>query len=410
MVLLGNIIWFILFGWWSFLLYAVLGGICYITIIGIPIGKALFQYAKLMALPYGKVIIAETELKGKENVAAVRQVGGVIANIIWLPVGVLTFILNIGVMIAAAITIIGIPFAVVVARSCKFLLWPVGAKVITKEQYETLKMERTMMKVMGTAMAVNNMASNQPQAVQMKQLPAAGTEPSQMAVSQSPQSNQTLDNLKASGVQVVEGIKKTGGKAMSAITETGSAGMSFLKDRQMAIQERDLAQEKDMTVDELLKQIETKLYHNKLMAWMLPFLEYITLAVGVICAMIAMIRFGIARGFFYGVIMAAPIMIIAVVFGIIKRNHLLVFIVLGLQILSHIVLGCMGMGFGFLWILCCIAVISGYTYAFFIEKGTGQQRIVSAARVSSTSRRFCSQCGEEVFDGMDFCAQCGTKI
>ncbi len=51
---LGNILWFILGGWWNFLLYASLGVLFCITIIGIPVGKALFQYAKLMALPFGK--------------------------------------------------------------------------------------------------------------------------------------------------------------------------------------------------------------------------------------------------------------------------------------------------------------------------------------------------------------------
>lgn len=140
MALLGNFIWFVLFGWWQALVYMAFGVLCCITIIGIPIGKALFQYAKLMAFPFGKVIISETELKGKENVAAVRRIGGLIANILWLPFGILCFLLNIASMIACAITIIGIPIAVVIAKSCKFLLWPVGAKVVTKEDAASLKM------------------------------------------------------------------------------------------------------------------------------------------------------------------------------------------------------------------------------------------------------------------------------
>lgn len=159
MALLGNIIWFVLCGWWNFLLYGFLGCVCCITIIGIPIGKALFQYAKLMVFPFGKVIVKETDIKGKENVAAVRRVGGTIANILWLPAGVIGFILNIGLMIACAVTIIGIPVAVVIAKSCTFLLWPVGARVITKQEAETLRMEQSMMKVMGTAMAVGNMTA-----------------------------------------------------------------------------------------------------------------------------------------------------------------------------------------------------------------------------------------------------------
>lgn len=144
MALLGNIIWFVLAGWWNFLVYAAFGLLFCITIIGIPIGKALFQYAKLMALPFGKVIVKETELKGKENVASVRRVGGTIANILWLPFGIATFLTNIGLMIACAISIVGIPAAVVLARSCKFLLWPVGAKVVTKAEYDNIILRRTI--------------------------------------------------------------------------------------------------------------------------------------------------------------------------------------------------------------------------------------------------------------------------
>lgn len=82
---LANIIWFLLGGWWTALGYLLLGVLLCITIVGIPIGKALFQYAKLMAVPFGKEIIKETELKGAENVSMIRKVGGTIVNIIWLP-------------------------------------------------------------------------------------------------------------------------------------------------------------------------------------------------------------------------------------------------------------------------------------------------------------------------------------
>lgn len=144
MALLGNIIWFVLAGWWSSLVYGACGLLFCITVIGIPIGKALFQYAKLMALPFGKTIVKETELKGKENVATVRRVGGTIANILWIPFGIVIFLANIGLMIACTISIIGIPVAVIIARSCKFLLWPVGAKVVTKAEYDNIILRRTI--------------------------------------------------------------------------------------------------------------------------------------------------------------------------------------------------------------------------------------------------------------------------
>lgn len=152
---IGNIIWFILGGWWNFLLYGFLGVLCCITIIGIPVGKALFQYAKLMVLPFGKEIVRETDIKGKENVSAIRRVGGVIANIIWLPVGLVMFVGNILLAVVTAITIVGIPAAIVLARSAKFLIWPVGARVITKQEAEALQMRKTMTAAMGNGMFVN---------------------------------------------------------------------------------------------------------------------------------------------------------------------------------------------------------------------------------------------------------------
>lgn len=460
MALLGNIIWFIFVGWWNFLLYGFAGLLWCITIIGIPIGKALFQYAKLMALPFGKVIVKETELKGKENVSAIRRVGGTIANIIWLPIGIILFILNIGTMIACAITIIGIPVAVVIAKSCKFLIWPVGAKVITKEEWETLKMERTMMKVAGTAMAVNNMMYNQsvqqqmPQAVPMAQM----AQPQQQA----PQSGQTFENLRAGGTQALESIKETGGKAMSAIAttggkamsaiaETGSAGASALKNRQTAMREQILAGQNDIPMDELLTLTEAKLYRNKIMAWIMPFLEYITLAVGVISVIVGIVfvryRFlleysvGIFRGgrlhvlvggIFYGIVLAAPLMILAAVLGMIKRNQVFVLIVLGAQLVSHIGLGFLKMGFSVLWIVFYIAMIAGYVYLSVMKNNAGQQQTAVWSGMQGTvsgtafgtgsnvaapnteavpsAKKFCSQCGADVSGGIAFCGKCGAKV
>lgn len=442
MALLGNIIWFILVGWWNFLLYGFMGLLWCITIIGIPIGKALFQYAKLMTLPFGKVIIKETELKGKENVSAIRRVGGTIANIIWLPIGIILFILNIGTMIACAITIIGIPVAVVIAKSCKFLIWPVGAKVITKEEWETLKMERTMMKVAGTAMAVNNMMFNQsvqqqmPQAVPMSQM--AQTQ------QQAPQSGQTFENIRAGGTQALESIKETGGKAMSAIAttggkamstiaETGSAGASALKNRQTAMREQILAGQNDIPMDELLAQAEAKLYRNEVMAWIMPFLEYITLAVGVICVIIEIVFCRrLVGGIFYGIVLAAPLMILAAVLGMIKRNPVFVLVVLGAQLVSHIGLGFLKMGFSVLWIVFYIAMIAGYVYLSVIKNSAGQQQTavwsgmqgkvsgpafgtgsnVAAPNTEAvpSAKKFCSQCGADVSGGIAFCGKCGAKV
>jgi len=144
----ANIIWFIFGGWATALVYAILGLVCYATIIGIPIGKALFQYAKLMAVPFGKTIMREVELKGVENVSNVRRTGGVVLNIIWFPFGLLLAAFNIfagfAMIILALfsfITVLLIPVgviymanAIVVFRAATFIIFPIGAKVVSKEE------------------------------------------------------------------------------------------------------------------------------------------------------------------------------------------------------------------------------------------------------------------------------------
>jgi uncharacterized membrane protein YccF (DUF307 family) len=54
---LGNLLWFLLVGWWLALLH-VLAGIAYcVTIIGIPFGIALFKLAGVGLFPLGRRVV-----------------------------------------------------------------------------------------------------------------------------------------------------------------------------------------------------------------------------------------------------------------------------------------------------------------------------------------------------------------
>lgn len=134
MVSLLNLIWFIFGGEFLALAWLILSGICFISVIGIPLGKTFFQLAKLSACPFGKELIRETELKGKKNVSAIRKVGGIILNIIWLPIGLLFTLAYLILGALSFITVVGIPVGVVYVRMGKFLLMPIGLKVVTKKQ------------------------------------------------------------------------------------------------------------------------------------------------------------------------------------------------------------------------------------------------------------------------------------
>jgi len=115
MKIVGNIIWFILIGIWSWIGWVLIGLIFCITIIGIPFGKQCFKIAKLSVLPFGKDVDINFDAHP-------------IANILWLIIFGWEFAL--GYLISAlvyCITIIGIPFGKQSFKLAKLSLLPFGA-------------------------------------------------------------------------------------------------------------------------------------------------------------------------------------------------------------------------------------------------------------------------------------------
>jgi uncharacterized membrane protein YccF (DUF307 family) len=55
---IGNVIWFVLCGWWLALLHLVSGVALCITIIGIPLGLANFKLIPVSLLPMGREIVS----------------------------------------------------------------------------------------------------------------------------------------------------------------------------------------------------------------------------------------------------------------------------------------------------------------------------------------------------------------
>src|ERR1700741_5039361 len=55
--LIGNVIWFVLAGWWLALGHLITGVLMCITIIGIPLGLANFKLIPVSLTPFGRDII-----------------------------------------------------------------------------------------------------------------------------------------------------------------------------------------------------------------------------------------------------------------------------------------------------------------------------------------------------------------
>ena len=60
---IGNILWFVLAGWWLALIHLIIGCLLCITIIGIPLGIATFKMAGAALVPFGKQIVRTKDLR-----------------------------------------------------------------------------------------------------------------------------------------------------------------------------------------------------------------------------------------------------------------------------------------------------------------------------------------------------------
>jgi uncharacterized membrane protein YccF (DUF307 family) len=121
MRLLLNILWIVLGGGLILWIEYVLAGLLLcLTIVGIPFGVQCFKLAGLALLPFGKDI----------DVPASATPGGalrVVFNVIWVVVaGIWIFITHIGLAIALAVSLIGIPFAIQHVKLAVLALWPFG--------------------------------------------------------------------------------------------------------------------------------------------------------------------------------------------------------------------------------------------------------------------------------------------
>jgi uncharacterized membrane protein YccF (DUF307 family) len=124
--LILNVLWIVLGGGFVIWLEYVLGGlILCLTIVGIPFGLQCFKIAGLGLLPFGKDIDSDPEAAGSGCL-------GTAMNVLWLVVaGLWIFLSHVALGIAAAVTIIGIPFALQHLKLAVLALMPFGKRVTT---------------------------------------------------------------------------------------------------------------------------------------------------------------------------------------------------------------------------------------------------------------------------------------
>jgi len=60
---IGNVIWFVLAGWWLVVVHLITGTILCLTIIGIPLGLANFKLIPVTLTPFGRDIVSIEEAR-----------------------------------------------------------------------------------------------------------------------------------------------------------------------------------------------------------------------------------------------------------------------------------------------------------------------------------------------------------
>ena len=129
---LGNILWFVLGGFFMGLGWWLAGALAFLSIIGIPWGRARFVIGQFTFFPFGKEAIDREELSGKRDIGT--GVLGLLGNIVWFVLA--GWWLALGHLMSAVacfVTIIGIPFGLQHLKLAVLTLAPVGKTIVDKE-------------------------------------------------------------------------------------------------------------------------------------------------------------------------------------------------------------------------------------------------------------------------------------
>lgn len=118
---IGNILWFVLAGWWLALLYVVAGVVACVLIITIPFGIASFRLASFVLWPFGRTTVWRRD----------AGIWSIIGNILWiLLLGWELALAHLLAGLLLCLTIIGIPFGVACWKMVPLAFLPLGQQVV----------------------------------------------------------------------------------------------------------------------------------------------------------------------------------------------------------------------------------------------------------------------------------------
>lgn len=140
---LFNVFWVLLVGLVSAMSNALLGALCCVTIVGIPLGLQYFKFVKLIFAPEGKVVVTKYSRHPVMNTFWI-VFGGFIAVTIYFFLALLL-----------CVTVVGIPLAKQLFKIMKFMCAPFGSEILKEGEYSKDKNLTYDMKLLNRHICVN---------------------------------------------------------------------------------------------------------------------------------------------------------------------------------------------------------------------------------------------------------------
>ncbi|HSY27300.1 MAG TPA: YccF domain-containing protein [Burkholderiaceae bacterium] len=130
---IGNLFWFVFGGFFMGLGWWLVGCLAYLSIVGIPWGRACFVIGEFAFFPFGKTAIDRRALTKREDIGTSEL--GTLGNIIWfIFAGIWLAIGHLFSALACFITIIGIPFGLQHVKLAAISLAPIGKTIVSNEE------------------------------------------------------------------------------------------------------------------------------------------------------------------------------------------------------------------------------------------------------------------------------------
>ena len=116
-----------------------------ITVVGAPIGLGLMEFAKFLLAPFGNAMVSKSELNSEQH--RLWKAYGTIVMILYFPFGLILAVAAIFQIVALFFTIVGIPVAMVIAKSLGTYLNPVNKKCVSQAVLQELERRKAQSEV-----------------------------------------------------------------------------------------------------------------------------------------------------------------------------------------------------------------------------------------------------------------------